>query len=113
MFIVGFFSHCIGDFDIGMKYIMFTCSTQEYKKFLPKTSSIKYKSDSTHTLDSRSEMPAWMFRDRDNQMERFESPWLNPQANIDVTFANNIQTRLQEKKQYIRYENDWNVWIPL
>ena len=83
-----------------------TRDTQEYKKFLPKTSPIKYKSDTTHTLDSRFEMPAWMFRDKDNQIERFESPWLNPQANIDITFSNNVQTRLQDKKQWIRQKND-------
>ena len=53
-----------------------------------------------------------MIRDIDNQTERFESPWLNPQANIDIEFSNNIQTRLQEKKRNHLSENDWNLWLP-
>ena len=85
---------------------------QEYKKFIPKTSLLTYKSDNTCTFESRTDVPAWMIRDTDNQMERFESPWLNPQANIDIEFSNNIQTRLQEKKRNHSSENDWNLWLP-
>ena len=89
-----------------------TRDIQEYKKFLPKTSIIQYKSDTTTTSESRTELPAWTIRDTDNQLNRFESPWLNPQANIECEFSNNIQTRLLEKKRTNINETDWNLWLP-
>ena len=87
---------------------------EEYTKFLPQTSAIHYHTDDTHTSDSRIDLPAWTFRGIDNNMERFESPWINPQANIDIEFSNNIQTRLQEKTRKTKTDDnlDWNVWLP-
>ena len=86
-----------------------TRDIQEYTKFKPNTKRIQYKSDNTHTTESRSDLPAWTIRDIDNKLNRFENPWINPQANIDVEFPNNIQTRLQEKIKINKNNNNDNV----
>lgn len=49
-------------------------------------------------LESRASHPAWMIRDQEHQ--RWEKPWLNPQAHFEKDFYDNIQTRILEKDYY-------------
>ena len=48
--------------------------------------------------DSRASCPAWMFRDVENN--RWETPFLNPQNNIERPFNFDIQTRILEKDNF-------------
>ena len=68
-----------------------------------------YKTHAAHTTDmstsypianpyveeSRASHPAWMYRNVEQL--RWETPFLNPQANLEKPFHNNIQTRILEK----------------
>jgi hypothetical protein len=45
--------------------------------------------------ESRASHPAWQYRNMN--IDRWEFPWLNPQANIEKPFNENIQTRILEK----------------
>lgn len=55
-------------------------------------------SDDSPVLDSRTELPAWTFRGLDQQYDRFEHVWINPQNSVERNFNHNIQTRLMEKE---------------
>lgn len=48
--------------------------------------------------ESRSTHPAWTYRE--NNIERWEEPWINPQSNLEKPFQDNIQTRIIEKDKY-------------
>ena len=48
--------------------------------------------------DSRASCPAWMFRDVEN--DRWETPFFNPQNNIERPFNFDIQTRILEKDNF-------------
>ena len=49
--------------------------------------------------ESRASHPAWMYKDL--EQPRWELPWINPQANTELRFPNNIQTRILEKDYYV------------
>jgi hypothetical protein len=49
--------------------------------------------------ESRASHPAWMFRDA--VAPRWDYPWMNPQANLEKRFHDNIQTRILEKDYYV------------
>jgi hypothetical protein len=49
--------------------------------------------------ESRASHPAWMFRDAVGP--RWEYPMINPQANLEKRFHDNIQTRILEKDYYV------------
>jgi hypothetical protein len=89
-----------------------TRDIQEYKKNITTSNLIKYKSESPFILESRSSLPAWSFRGLDQKYQRFEKPWINPQANIEKEFNDNIQTRLLEKDIDVRKEESWDSWLP-
>ena len=48
--------------------------------------------------ESRASCPAWMFKDIENN--RWETPFLNPQNNIERPFNFDIQTRILEKDNF-------------
>jgi hypothetical protein len=48
--------------------------------------------------ESRATHPAWCYRDL--EQSRWESPMLNPQANVEKRFQSNIQTRILEKDYF-------------
>ena len=70
-----------------------------YKSASAKGSSIIYPKESSFVDESRSTHPAWMFRDI--EQTRWEEPLLNPQANLEKNFHDNIQTRLLEKDYFV------------
>jgi hypothetical protein len=52
-----------------------------------------------HFIDeSRATHPAWTYRDL--EQHRWERPFLNPQANVEKKFQDNIQTRILEKDYF-------------
>lgn len=53
----------------------------------------------TMIQESRATHPAWGYRNI--EIPRWEEPFLNPQANIEKKFYNNIQTRILEKDYFI------------
>ena len=48
--------------------------------------------------ESRATHPAWCYRDL--EQSRWETPFLNPQANVEKGFQSNIQTRILEKDNF-------------
>lgn len=48
--------------------------------------------------ESRATHPAWMYRDL--EQPKWETPFLNPQANLDKPFHENVQTRILEKDYF-------------
>jgi hypothetical protein len=49
--------------------------------------------------ESRASHPSWMYRDL--EQTRWEVPFLNPLANVEKGFHDNIQTRILEKDYYV------------
>lgn len=54
--------------------------------------------------ESRATHPAWMYRDL--EQTRWETPFVNPQANVEKRFADNLQTRILEKDFYEMNQNN-------
>lgn len=69
-----------------------------YKKTNIISKKIEYGEDTTHVLESRTDLPAWTFRENDQYFDRFEHLWINPQNSVEKSFNHNIQTRLMEKR---------------
>ena len=57
-----------------------------------------FHTQNPYVLESRASHPAWIYRNR--EQPRWEEPWINPQANIEKPFYDNIQTRILEKDYY-------------
>jgi hypothetical protein len=51
-----------------------------------------YSSQEPFVEESRASHPAWMYRVV--EPNRWEQPWLNPQANLEKPFQTNVQTRI-------------------
>ena len=49
--------------------------------------------------ESRASHPAWLYKDL--EQTRWEVPFLNPLANVEKGFTDNIQTRILEKDYYV------------
>ena len=72
----------------------------EYKKFMVETQPIQiFSSRNPFVEESRSSHPAFVYRELETN--RYETPWINPQANLEKPFHDNIQTRILEKDNYI------------
>jgi hypothetical protein len=68
----------------------------EYKKHAVNTMPMAaYAIANPYVEESRASHPVWMYRDL--EQSKWETPLLNPQANLEKTFTHNIQTRLLEK----------------
>jgi len=57
-----------------------------------------YNTDKPFVEESRATHPAWMYRNVD--VQRWESPWINPLVGIEKPFNTNIQTRILEKDYF-------------
>jgi hypothetical protein len=73
------------------------CDTManNYKNVAVPTSKLSYPVENPTVEESRATNPAWMYRDLEHP--RWETPWINPQANVEKKFHDNIQTRILEK----------------
>lgn len=73
----------------------------DYKRTAVQTQPIKdYRVQEPYTLESRASHPAWVYRDMEYQ--RWESPFINPQENLEKPFHSNINTRILEKDYFVR-----------
>lgn len=91
--------------------------TDEYTRFLPSDAQpIKYPNYGKDTTeDTRHVLPPFLFRGIGN--ERFEEPFINPQAHTEIPFHHNLQTRIIEKdgfygKMQTPAELDSSLWLP-
>jgi hypothetical protein len=66
-----------------------------YAKSAGEAFAAKYSTTTPYTDESRATHPAWSYREA--SLERWETPFINPQANVELQFPNNIQTRIIEK----------------
>ena len=62
------------------------------------TKEITFPNAQPFVEESRASHPAWMYRDLEHPI--WETPILNPQANLEKPFHDNIQTRTLEKDNY-------------
>jgi len=72
--------------------------TNIYKDQKVASSQISYSTNQPFVEESRASHPAWMYRDLEHP--RWETPIINPQANLEKPFHDNIQTRILEKDFY-------------
>lgn len=62
------------------------------------SSSINYKDAAPIVDETRTTHPAWKLRGL--EQSRWEQPILDPQANLEKKFPNNLQTRILEKDHF-------------
>jgi hypothetical protein len=72
--------------------------SDEYTKHTVPSEMMTYPTQKPIVEESRATHPAWTFRDLEHP--RWEEPWLNPQANLEKRFQDNIQTRILEKDYF-------------
>ena len=65
-----------------------------------KSFSDNYANEAPFVCESRAILPAWMLRGV--EAPRWETPFINPQANVEKDFSDNISTRLLEKDYFVR-----------
>jgi hypothetical protein len=81
----------------------------DYVKHAAITNQQCYPSVQPFVDESRASHPAWRYRDL--EQPRWELPWINPQANLDKKFQDNIQTRILAKDYYQpRMQNEFHDW---
>jgi len=70
--------------------------SNNYKTFAAQSSPMKnYGTADPYVEESRASHPAWMYRDL--EQSKWETPLLDPQANLEKTFLTNVQTRLRRR----------------
>lgn len=72
--------------------------TNNYVSAQVASQAISYATAQPFVEESRASHPAWMYRDLEHPI--WENPILNPQANLEKPFHDNIQTRILEKDSY-------------
>ena len=70
-----------------------------YKTFSPECRPLNFGNKPEFVEDSRASHPAWMYKDLEHS--RWEKPFLNPLANLEKKFPNNVQTRILEKDNFV------------
>jgi hypothetical protein len=89
----------------------------EYVKFTPKVETPVYDNyTECMTDETRATLPAFLFRDL--EVDRFETPFINPQNDIERNFNWNLNTRIIEKDRLYGNRppvNDMNCahWLPI
>jgi hypothetical protein len=61
-------------------------------------SAIAFPTSEVHVDESRASHPAFMYRDLEHS--RWEAPIINPQANVEKPFRDQIDTRILAKDQF-------------
>jgi len=70
-----------------------------YKIFSSQSTPLNFGNKPEFVEDSRASHPAWMYKDLEHS--RWEKPFLNPLANLEKKFPNNVQTRILEKDNFV------------
>lgn len=71
----------------------------DFKKSEAYTEAPQYSIKNPFVEESRASHPAWIYKDL--EQTRWETPFINPQNNIERPFYNNIQTRILEKDAFV------------
>ena len=66
---------------------------------IPSSQFKHYPSSQPMVEESRASHPAWTYKSL--EQSRWEEPFLNPQANLEKGFHENIQTRILEKDYFV------------
>jgi hypothetical protein len=75
-------------------------NTNDYTKHAVYTNKIGYPIETRCLVDeSRAILPAFQFREA--EMYRWETPMLDPQANIEIPFHYEMQSRIIEKNNWV------------
>lgn len=69
--------------------------SNNYKSHVASSSMPAYPLADPTVEESRATHPAWSYRSLEHP--RWEEPWINPLANLEKKFQDNIQTRILEK----------------
>lgn len=94
------------------RYLSRDYINETYEKSAASSKPVTYGTKNPFILESRASNPAWTFRGVDQNYSRFEDPWINPQANLEKKFQDNIQTRLQQKSISETENMDSFNWLP-
>ena len=70
-----------------------------YKSFSANSSQQNYKVEKPSVEESRASHPAWMYRALEHP--RWETPFFNPQNDLERNFDHNIHTRILEKDRFV------------
>ena len=70
-------------------------TNNDYKINAVKTEPLSYSKLNPFTQESRASHPAWTYKDL--EQSRWEIPFINPTANREIPFHNNLSSRLIEK----------------
>lgn len=62
---------------------------------------LEFPTSELHVDESRASHPAFMYRDL--EQPRWEAPILNPQANLELQFANQLNTRILAKDAFQQF----------
>ena len=73
--------------------------SNNYKNAAEMGDKQSYPKEGHFVEESRASHPAWAYRDL--EQKRWEQPVLNPQANVEKRFHDNIQTRILEKDYFV------------
>lgn len=61
--------------------------------------TVTYRTENPFVEQSRATHPAWMYRVQEHN--RWEEPFINPLANIEKNFHDNINTRIIDKDNFV------------
>ena len=84
--------------DAAGKNTVYQNMPASYAKHAGDAFAVKYPTAVPYTDESRTTHPAWSYRE--TTPDRWEAPFINPQANVEVRFPYNLQTRILEKDYY-------------
>jgi|UniRef100_A0A6C0IPK5 hypothetical protein len=70
----------------------------DYKQHQARSQTNAYRVEQPFTEESRASHPAWTYKDLEHS--RWESPFLNPQNDLERKFDCNIQSRIIEKDNF-------------
>jgi hypothetical protein len=79
----------------------------DYKKYEKLPSIPNYSTETPYVEESRASHPAWMYKDL--EQPRWETPFLNPQNNLERPFLYDIQTRILEKNNHVPQIPDLSI----
>jgi hypothetical protein len=70
-----------------------------YKMNAAQTNAMGFSNLESFVDETRASQPAWLLRG--SEQPRWEEPWLNPQANTEKSFVDNVQTRILNKDYFV------------
>lgn len=78
---------------------------QEYNKLRVNSFETNYRVEKPFIEESRATHPAWLYKDLEHP--RWETPFINPQQNTELTFDANINSKMEIKDNFVRVNRDF------